>query len=909
MHARLLNLWGLPLTQPSPLTPNQTKVRSNMAELVSDASTLSSVTPMMQQYLEIKSQYEDHILLYRLGDFFEMFFSDAVVVSRELELTLTGRDCGNDKRAAMCGVPFHKVDLYIGKLVERGHKVAVCEQVSEPDGKGLVRREIVRVITPGTVTDGSLLSETKNNYLAAICYDDHAIGLGFADVSTGQISVTVLEGLDLVARLENELAIFAPCEAIFNVSASACGEAVAFLSERFGTMITDRRADLFEELSARMLVDSAFGDEAEKLTHAVSYRTVGALLAYVRETQKCAASFVKELQIYTDGQSMEIDVSTRRNLELTESMRNKEKRGSLLWVLDKTETSMGARMLRSWLLRPLLNPVAIAARQAAVSEFYDDYMSRQELRVLLSQVLDLERLTAKAVYGTANAKDLRAVLQSISVLPELSLRLSKFSSPRLCELSSDSDTLPDLAALLDAALPDDPPFSLREGGIIRDGYDANVDHLRDIIYNGKSWIEEIETREKEETGIKTMHIGYNKVFGYYIEVSKSQIDMVPDRYIRKQTLANCERYITEELKNMESTVLGAADKLTALEYAIFTKLRDEVAVNAARIQAAASRMAEIDVYLSLAEVASKNRYVCPEVDLSDRFEVKDGRHPVVERFVTDSYFVPNDTKMDTGKNRLLLITGPNMAGKSTYMRQVALMAVMAQIGSFVPAASAHIGIVDKLFTRVGASDDLASGQSTFMLEMTEVANILKKATSRSLIVYDEVGRGTSTYDGMSIARAVAEYTLGKRIGARTLFATHYHELTSLEDEFEGVVNYNIAAKKHGDSITFLRKIVRGATDDSYGIEVAKLAGVPNEVVTRARKILAGIEEGKGVPAAKTRVAPPTAPPAFDMLTSLADSEAREAADKIRAADLNTMTPIEAMNFIFELKKIVVTDPD
>lgn len=880
-----------------------------MAELVSDASTLTTITPMMQQYLAIKAEYEDHILMYRLGDFFEMFFSDAVTVSRELELTLTGRDCGGDKRAAMCGVPFHKADLYIGKLVERGHKVAVCEQVGTPGEEKLVRREIVRVVTPGTVTDGTLLTEGKNNYLAAICYDAHAVSVGFADVSTGQISVTLLEGEEISARLENELSIFAPCEAIMNVPAASCGDIPTFLSDRFGTMITDRREDLFEELSARMLTAEVFGEEAERLSHASLHRTVGALLAYIRETQKCAVSFVKDLNVYTDGQTMEIDVSTRRNLELTESMRTKEKKGSLLWVLDKTETSMGARMLRSWLLRPLLNPVTIAARQAAVGEFFDDYLARQELRVLLSSVLDLERLTAKAVYGTANAKDLRAILQSILVLPALVERLAGFRSPRLSALASDPDVLDDLASVLAAALPDDPPFSLREGGLIRDGYDADVDYLRDIIKNGKGWIEEIEERERELTGIKTMHIGYNKVFGYYIEVSKNQISQVPDRYIRKQTLANGERYITEELKDMEATVLGAADKLTALEYALFTRLRDEVAENAARIQSAASRMAEIDVYLSLAEVASKNRYVCPEVDLSDRFDIEDGRHPVVEKFVTDSYFVPNDTKMDTGRNRLLLITGPNMAGKSTYMRQVALMAVMAQIGSFVPAKAAHIGIVDKLFTRVGASDDLASGQSTFMLEMTEVANILKKATSRSLIVYDEVGRGTSTYDGMSIARAVAEYTLGKKIGARTLFATHYHELTSLEGEFEGVVNYNIAAKKHGDSITFLRKIVRGATDDSYGIEVAKLAGVPNEVVSRARKILSGIEEGKGVPAVKTRPAPVREEPVFDMFTSLVDSEAKEAADKIRAVDLNTMTPIEAMNFVFELKKIVGTDPN
>lgn len=880
-----------------------------MAELVTDATTLATITPMMQQYLDIKAQYVDYILMYRLGDFFEMFFSDAVTVSRELELTLTGRDCGDDRRAAMCGVPFHKADFYIGKLVERGYKVAVCEQTEDPaQAKGLVRREIVRVVTPGTVTDGSLLSDAQNNYLAALCYADHGVGLGFADISTGQISVTVLEGGDLLSRLENELGIYAPREAILNVSRTTCHEVATFLGDRFGTLLTDDRPDLFDETTARMLLEGQAEGYASRLTDTAALRAVGALLAYIRETQRCAGSFIKEVTVYTDGQAMEIDASTRRNLELVETMRTKEKKGSLLWVLDKTETAMGARMLRAWLLKPLLNPVTIAARQQAVGAFLGDYMARQEMRELLSHVLDLERLTAKAVYGTANAKDLRAILQSIAILPELRSYLQAFSAPLLRDLYENQDMLTDLCDLLSAALPEDPPFSLRDGGIIRDGYDRDVDYLRSVMKNGKGWIEEIEAKEKEATGIKTMHVGYNKVFGYYIEVSKSQITQVPDRYVRKQTLANCERYITQELKDMEATILGAADKLTALEFSIFTRVRETVAAAAARIQLAASEIAAIDVYLSLAEVASKNNYVCPEVDLSDELVIEDGRHPVVEKFVTDSYFVPNDTKMDTAANRLLLITGPNMAGKSTYMRQVALMAVMAQIGSYVPATTAHIGIVDKLFTRVGASDDLASGQSTFMLEMNEVANILKKATARSLIVYDEVGRGTSTYDGMSIARAVAEYTLSKKIGARTLFATHYHELTALEEELEGVVNYNIAAKKHGDSITFLRKIVRGATDDSYGIEVAKLAGVPNEVVRRARQILESIEAGGEVPTAK-KVAAKAAPAEPDMLTTLADREAREAAARIREADLNTMTPIEAMNFIFALKKIVSTDPN
>ncbi len=881
-----------------------------MADLITDMTTLASITPMMQQYREIKEQYRDYILMYRLGDFYEMFFSDAITVSRALDLTLTGRDCGEDRRAAMCGVPFHKVDQYIGKLVELGYKVAVCDQTEDPSqAKGLVRREIVRVVTPGTVTDSAQLDDSRNNYLVAVYITEGRIGLGFADISTGQLSVTVMEGEDRQARAENELGVWAPSEAILNVTREECGSLAEYMTRRFSTLLTDGRADLFAMEAAQSLVQAQLGAEAEKLQDPAALCACGALLGYIRETQRCSATFVRALTVYRDSQYMEIDASTRRNLELVESMRTKEKKGTLLWVLDRTETAMGARMLRSWLLRPLIQPAAIGARQAAVSEFASDYIARQELRELLSQVLDLERLTARAVYGTANAKDLRAIAQSIGVLPALRERLRGFGSPRVRAFCEESDRLHDIAGLLESALPEDPPFSLRDGGLIRDGYNKDVDYLRSVMQNGRGWIEEIEAREREATGIKGLRVGYNKVFGYYLEVTKSQIAQVPDRYIRKQTLANCERYITEELKDMESTVLGAADKLTALEYEIFVQLRETVAGAAERIQKAAAGMAEMDVYLSLAEVAVKNNYTCPEVDLSDRCEIKEGRHPVVERFVEGSYFVPNDTLLDTGANRLLLITGPNMAGKSTYMRQVALIAVMAQVGSFVPAASAHIGIVDRLFTRVGASDDLASGQSTFMLEMTEVANILQNATSRSLIIYDEVGRGTSTYDGMSIARAVAEYTLSKKIGARTLFATHYHELTTLEQEFEGVVNYNIAARKHGEDIVFLRKIVRGATDDSYGIEVARLAGVPNEVVRRARQILADIEKGDPVrPPKGKREAPAAAasPAEPDMLTVLADEEAREAAARIRAADLNIITPIEAMNLLYELKKILST---
>ncbi len=834
-------------------------------------------------------------------DFFECFFEDAVAVSRDLELTLTGRDCGEGLRAAMCGVPFHKADFYIGKLVELGYKVAVCEQTEDPAAaKGIVRREVVRVITPGTVTDASILEEGCNNYLAALAYGATGVGLAVCDVSTGQVLATLIAGEEQLSRLKNELGVYSPREAVLNVTADGCREVVDFLRERFGTRIEERATRLFDLEAARSETALCFGDRARLLDNETTLLAVGALLCYIRETQKCAPTFARELTVYTDGQYMELDIATRRNLELVESMRGKEKRGSLLWVLDKTKTSMGARLLRSWVLRPLISVNDIRRRQGAVGDFYGQYLLREELREMLSPILDLERLSARVVYGTATARDLRAIATSIAELPVLHSLLGGCASPGITELAAGFDPLYDVFTRIEEAIVDNPPFTVREGGMIKPGYNADVDYLRGIRENGKGWLEEIEAREREATGIKGLHVGYNKVFGYYIEVTKANSDQVPDRYIRKQTLTNCERYITEQLKEMETTILGAADKLAALEYELFTEIRLAVATAAARIQDTAARLAALDCYLSLAEVAAKNNYVCPEVDGSGELTIRDGRHPVVERFVKSSYFVPNDTDLDTERDRLYLITGPNMAGKSTYMRQVALITLMAQIGSFVPAREAIIGIADKVFTRVGASDDLASGQSTFMLEMNEVAHILDNATKRSLIIYDEVGRGTSTYDGMSIARAVVEYT-HKKIGARTLFATHYHELTSMEAEFPGIVNYNVAAKKRGDGIVFLRKIVRGATDDSYGIEVAKLAGVPGEVIRSARRILADIEAG--VPAAKPSVSI-AAEPSIDLFTTVKSSEADEAAERIRAVDLNTLTPIEAMNLLFELKRML-----
>ena len=871
------------------------------AIVIEKRSDLTTVTPMMKQYLEIKSEYEGYILFYRLGDFYECFFEDAVVASKVLDLVLTGRECGDGKRAAMCGVPFHKADIFVGKLVENGYKVGICEQVEDPkQAVGLVKREVIRVVTPGTVTDAELLREGQNNFLASIYFSKEGAGLCFADISTGDVFTTYIDGNDTVQRLKNELSAYNPSEAIINSSDDDCKEIVEFLNEKSGTLVNTGMRRLFAYDKCRENVKSVFADEIDRLATPEHVMAVGALLAYIKETQKSEITFAREINVYSKGQYLELDYNTRRNLELTESMRNKEKKGSLLWVLDKTKTAMGARLLRSWLLKPLLNPVQISKRQDAVSDLVKKRMLRDELTEMLANTLDLERLTAKTVYGTANARDLRSIFLSIERLPEIkSLLMQKSDS--LKELASRIDTLDDIAELLGKAIVDNPPYTIREGGMIREGFNTDVDYFRSIKQNGKEIMESIELKEREETGIKTLKVDYNKVFGYYIEVTKSFIDQVPERYVRKQTLTNCERYITGELKEMENTIFGAEEKIVGLEYELFCGLRNVIAENNERIRSTAALIAEIDVYRSFAEVADKNGYVCPEVDLSYDLIIKDGRHPVVEKFVTDSYFVPNDTTLDVTDNKVMIITGPNMAGKSTYMRQVAIITIMAQIGSFVPAKDARIGVVDKVFTRVGASDDLASGQSTFMLEMNEVATILKNATKRSLIIYDEVGRGTSTFDGMAIARSVVEYTYSKKIGAKTLFATHYHELTDMEDVFPGIVNYNIAAKKRGDSITFLRKIIRGGTDDSYGIEVAKLAGVPNEVVKRAREILKDIEEGSHIAVGRNVTKKNDE---ADLFAGFMSSVNDDVADKLRAIDINTTTPIEAMNILFELKKML-----
>ncbi|MBR5322372.1 MAG: DNA mismatch repair protein MutS [Clostridia bacterium] len=861
-----------------------------------------AVTPMMQQYLDIKEKNKDCIIFFRLGDFYEMFFDDAVLVSRELELTLTGRDCGEGQRAPMCGVPYHAVDNYLGRLVAKGYKVAICEQTEEPSQtKDIVRREVVRIVTPGTVIESELLTENKNNYLCSVYLDGKGAGVTFADVSTGDISATEITGEQYGQRLLNEIAAYAPREIMINIKKEMCRGLYDYAVQRLNAFVNDNQAERYELSYANSVLIKQFGklpfENGEKVSDAL-ISSAGALIDYINETQKTDNSYIKELNIYHSGQYLEIDMNTRRNLELTETMRSKEKKGSLLWVLDKTKSSMGARLIRKWVETPLVNTYYIARRQQAVTELYNDYFKREELADCMKGVLDLERLMTKVMYGSAGGKDLKSISQTLSVVPAVKELLSEFTSDELKGVCDSIDELRDIYNLIENAIVEEPPFSIREGGIIKRGYSEEVDRLNDIINNGKQYVRDLEEREKEKTGIKKLKVGYNRVFGYYIEILRSNTEPIPENYVRKQTLANCERYISQELKDLESTILGASDRIAGIEYEIFQRIREKIAEQAERIQETAYKLALIDVYVSLADVAVKNNYVCPEVDYNDVIDIKDGRHPVVEMFVKDSYFVPNDTQLDTGRNRLMLITGPNMAGKSTYMRQVALIALMAQIGSYVPARDARIGVVDKIFTRIGASDDLASGQSTFMLEMNEVAYILKNATKKSLIIYDEIGRGTSTFDGMSIAKAVAEYSAGKKLGAKTLFATHYHEMTTLEGQIEGVVNYNIAAKKKGDELIFLRKIVKGATDDSYGIEVALLAGVPSSVIKRAKEILKEIESDER-PVVKV-----VNNEEDDGLLSFESLANNEVIEKLKIVDLNTTTPIEALGVLFDLKKMI-----
>ncbi len=858
------------------------------------------MTPMMQQYLQVKKQNPDAILFYRLGDFYEMFFEDAKIASRELELTLTGRDCGEAERAPMCGVPFHAADTYIGRLVAKGYKVVICEQMEDPSkAKGLVKRDIIRTVTPGTLLDTTVLKDDCNNYLCAVYIAEGEMAVAAVDVSTGEMAARDFGASPSFADLISELSTYAPREVLMNCSEETAGDLIPFFKNRLKCTWAQNQTERFAYVHALALSTARFGREVIDPT-AVAKGTIcaiGALLDYITQTQLTDCGNITAINLYKGGQYLELDTATRRNLELTETMRTGEKKGTLLWVLDRTRTAMGARMLRAFVEKPLLNANKIGRRQRAVAELTGDYMMREEIGDCLKHVLDLDRLMSKLVYGSASAKDLRAICATCQILPRIKELTASFHSEELADIHLRLDLLGDIQDLIDRAIVEDPPFSIREGGFIKRGFHPTADELFDIVHGGKSYITKLVEQEREATGIKNLKIAYNRVFGYYIEVTKANLAQVPPHYIRKQTLTNCERYITEELKEKEAIILGASDKLSALEYELFVKVRETVAGQIKRVQETANRLALLDVYLSLADVAVRNHYACPEIEYGSTVQITEGRHPVVEQYVTDGYFVPNNTLLDTSHNRLALITGPNMAGKSTYMRQVALIVLMAQIGSFVPAKEARIGVVDKIFTRVGASDDLASGQSTFMLEMNEVANILKNATPRSLIIYDEIGRGTSTYDGMAIARAVAEYTAGKKLGAKTLFATHYHELTDMEGTLPGVVNYNIAARKSGDTITFLRKIVRGGTDDSYGIEVAKLAGVPSEVIRRARAILKETVERGAPPMAEKK-----GPEEGDNVT-FDDYRANDVRARLMNTDVNLLTPLEALNLVYELKKL------
>ena len=862
---------------------------------------MAELTPMKKQYNEIKQQYPDCLLFFRLGDFYEMFDDDAKLASRELDLALTTRDRNVEDpelRTPMCGVPYHSAESYIARLIAKGYKVAICEQTEDPAlAKGLVQREVIRIITPGTVTESSMLEEGRSNYICAVYLAAGKGGAAFCDISTGEFCCAAF-GVDAENHILNELGRFSPREALLSPGAQDSGAVVDFLRQRLDAML-EKGGELFEYLPAAARVCEQFGftdiDQSGLGDDQAAICAAGALLQYIADTQKFDLSHINRLDVFYGGRYMELDWTTRRSLELTESLRSGEKRGSLLWVLDKTKTPMGGRLLRSWVERPLLSVVAIKRRLAAVSELYKDNVARGELMLALRDINDMQRLVGRAVYGTAGGRDLRALANCAAALPRLKELLAPFQCAELREICV-MDALEDMRFEIDRAICDDPPFSVREGGILRRGYSEEVDRLRSVRDNGAQMVTELEARERQRTGIKKLKVGYNKVFGYYIDVPRSAgLENVPEDYIRKQTLVSNERYFTQELKELENTLLTARDRINDLEYEYFCQVRDSVAAKVDRIQATAEAVARLDVLCSLAEVAVRNNYSCPEVDASRQLHIIEGRHPVVEQTLKDVLFVPNDTYLNDAEDRVAIVTGPNMAGKSTYMRQTALIALMAQMGSFVPAKSATIGVVDRVFTRIGASDDLASGQSTFMVEMNEMANILRHATAASLLILDEIGRGTSTFDGMAIARAVLEYCADKRkLGAKTMFATHYHELSALEGEIAGVRNYNITAKKQGGTLVFLRKIVRGAADDSYGIEVAKLAGLPENVINKAKSYLKELErDGVSAPAARAEE---------EDQISFADIGADEVRRILRDTDLNTLTPIEAMNLLFDLQK-------
>lgn len=867
---------------------------------------MAELSPMMKQYFEIKKDYGDTILMFRLGDFYEMFFDDAKTASKELELVLTGRDCGQEERAPMCGVPFHSADGYIAKLVSRGYKVAVCEQMEDPKlAKGIVKRDVIRVISAGTVIETSMLDETKNNYLCSCCLKFDSIGLCFIDVSTGKLYLTEISD-NLDEKAVDELARFMPSEILINKETASLKRFNSFISKKLEATAEVLSAVSFDFDTASKIVLEHFEktnlDSLELENKKSAVCALGAALSYLYNAQKNDLNNIKEISFYSDAKYMKIGISTRRNLEITETMRDREKKGSLLWVLDRTKTAMGKRLIRNWTECPLYDCAAILRRQNAVEELFENEPLRQEFTELFSGIYDMERLMTRVLYNTANAKELLSLKTTLQPLPRIKELLSACKSAQLQELYEELDLLQDVYDLVNTAISEDAPFSVREGGMIKDDFNAELDELRKIVNGGKSVLTDLEKSEQEKTGIKKLKIGYNRVFGYYYEVPNAFKELIPEDYIRKQTLSNCERCITQELKELETKVLGAQERIVSLEYEVFSAVRKKIGEQYERTQKTSRAIACLDSLCSLATVAQNNNYTRPVISDNEKIIIKDGRHPVIEKMLMGAPFVPNDTILDCSENRTAIITGPNMAGKSTYMRQVAIIVLMAQMGSFVPAASAEIGLVDSIFTRVGASDDLASGQSTFMVEMTEVAEILENATKRSLIILDEIGRGTSTYDGMSIARAVLEFVTDKRkLGAKTLFATHYHELTELENVGDGIKNYNIAVKKRGDDITFLRRIVRGGADGSYGIDVAKLAGVPESVVKRARAILKALEEND-LNAQKPSNKPLHIEDENNFQFSFAQGNNDEIIEELKALDVNTLTPIEAMSKLFELSQ-------
>ena len=867
---------------------------------------MAEFSPMMQHYLATKEKYKDCILFYRLGDFYEMFFDDAINVSRELELTLTGKECGQEERAPMCGIPYHAAESYISKLVSNGHKVAICEQLEDPkQAKGIVKRDVIRIVTPGTVTESNLLEEKKNNFIMSIFQKGMFFGIAVCDISTGDFYSAEIKEENNFERLLDEISRYSPSEIIANKMLADCKEEIDKIKERFDVYISEEDEANFSQDTQNIYMQYALADDKgniikdlDKRLFAVS--AINGLIKYIEDTQKTKLEHINKITIYTITKYMALDINARRNLELTEKLRDKSKKGTLLWVLDKTATSMGGRLLRRWISDPLIDVTEINDRLEAVEELKDDVILRGDLEEALKGVYDIERLAGKISYGSANARDLNSLKASSSKLPQIKNLISNSKSHMLKALYEELDSLDDIYALIDKAVVEDPPILITEGGIIKMGYNQEIDELKKAMTDGKTWLVELEAREREKTGIKGLKVGYNKVFGYYIEVTKSNLSMVPDNYIRKQTLTGGERYITEELKELESKVLGAEEKVVSLEYNEFVKIREYIKSQILRLQKSAMVISKLDVLCSFATVAEDLNYCKPIVDNSGVIEIKDGRHPVIEKMLPSGSFVSNDTYMDKEDNRLSIITGPNMAGKSTYMRQVALITLMAQIGSFVPAQEAHIGVVDKIFTRVGASDDLSMGQSTFMVEMMEVANILKEATANSLIVLDEIGRGTSTYDGLSIAWAVAEYIADKqKCGAKTLFATHYHELTQLENTLEGVKNYSIAVKEKGEDIIFLRKIVSGGTDESYGVHVARLAGVPKQVTSRANEILKTIER-KNILSNKNIEKENKKQVAGQL--DLYNFKLAEIAHELDKVNVNELTPIDALNTLVKIKE-------